>query len=160
VARKPPKTQAPSKEARPVGRPTDYREEYAEQARKLCLLGATDKELADFFHVEEKTINNWKAAHPGFLQSIVRGKDLADAEVAASLYKRATGMTVKETRMSGGGDDEGPAAVETIKEIPPDTQAASLWLRNRQAAKWRDKTEQDVKTTAEVVHVYLPTNGR
>lgn len=32
-----------------IGRPTKYRPEFAEQARKLCLLGATDKELADFF---------------------------------------------------------------------------------------------------------------
>jgi hypothetical protein len=31
------------------GRPTKYKEEYNEQAYKLCLLGATDKELADFF---------------------------------------------------------------------------------------------------------------
>ena len=29
------------------GRPTKYKEEYAEQAYKLCLLGATDKELSE-----------------------------------------------------------------------------------------------------------------
>jgi DNA-binding XRE family transcriptional regulator len=33
------------------------REEYDEQARKLCLLGATDAELADFFGVSEQTLN-------------------------------------------------------------------------------------------------------
>ncbi|MCO6427131.1 hypothetical protein [Nitrosomonas communis] len=37
------------KEANPVGRPTLYREVYAEQAYRLCLLGATDEELADFY---------------------------------------------------------------------------------------------------------------
>lgn len=31
------------------GRPTKYKEEYTDQAYKLCLLGATDKEMADFF---------------------------------------------------------------------------------------------------------------
>jgi len=41
---------------KPGGRPSGYREEFAEQARKLCRLGATDKELADFFGVDEATI--------------------------------------------------------------------------------------------------------
>lgn len=50
----------------PPGRPTDYRPEYAEHARKLCLLGATDKDLADWFEVVESTVNLWKLAHPEF----------------------------------------------------------------------------------------------
>ena len=33
------------------GRKSEYRIEYADQALKLCLLGATDKELAEFFSV-------------------------------------------------------------------------------------------------------------
>ena len=44
-----------------VGRPTDYKPEYCEQATKLCKLGATDAELGDFFEVTEQTINNWKS---------------------------------------------------------------------------------------------------
>lgn len=36
-------------EQRGPGRPSLFRPEYVEQARKLCLLGATDRELADFF---------------------------------------------------------------------------------------------------------------
>lgn len=34
-----------------AGRPTKYKKEYDDQAFKLCLLGATDKEIADFFEV-------------------------------------------------------------------------------------------------------------
>ena len=30
------------------GRPSSYRQEYAEQAYKLCLLGVTDADMADF----------------------------------------------------------------------------------------------------------------
>src|SRR3990170_280949 len=77
------------------GRPSKYQEEFAEQARKLCLLGATDGELADFFEVCEATINNWKHEHPGFLESIRAGKIKADAEVADSLYRRATGEEIQ-----------------------------------------------------------------
>ena len=34
-------------------------------------------------------------------------------------------------------------------EHPPDTQAASLWLRNRQPHRWRDRHEVEVADTGE-----------
>lgn len=125
--------------AKRAGRPTLYRTEYDEQARKLCLLGATDAELADFFGVSEQTINAWKSAHPSFLESTTRGKLLADAEVADKLYQRALGYShgaVKIFQHQGV-----PLEVAYTEHYPPDTQAASLWLRNRQPKKWRDKVE-------------------
>lgn len=42
------------------GRPSSYQPEYAEQARKLCLLGATDQEIADFFD-REFSEDDWLA---------------------------------------------------------------------------------------------------
>lgn len=119
------------------GRPSKYRAEFAEQAMKLCLLGATDIEIADFFGVQESTLNNWKSRHPDFLESITRGKTIADATVAEKLFHRACGYEHPEDKIF---QYEGqPLIVPTIKHYPPDTPAASLWLRNRQPEKWRDK---------------------
>lgn len=57
------------------GAPTKYRPEYAEDARKYCLLeGATDEELALSFGVSVKTIDNWKRKHADFLQAVQEGK--------------------------------------------------------------------------------------
>ena len=127
------------------GRSSDYQPAFDEQARKLCLLGATDAELADFFGVTEQTVNNWKEAHGSFFESITRGKLLADAEIADSLYNRAKGYAHPDTHFTAY---EGlVTATETTKHYPPDTQAASLWLRNRQPKKWRDKHEIAVETT-------------
>lgn len=121
------------------GRPSPYQPLYDEQARKLCLLGATDAELADFFGVTEQTVNNWKEAHPSFFESTRRGKLLADAEIADSLYQRAKGYSHDDTHFTAY---EGVVtATDTVKHYPPDTQAASLWLRNRQPKKWRDTKE-------------------
>ena len=83
----------------PAGQPTKYDSKYAEQAYKLCLLGHTDKELADFFEVDESTINNWKNAHPEFFESIKAGKEVADAEIAVSLYHRAKGYSHPEDKI-------------------------------------------------------------
>ena len=56
------------------GRPTSYRDEYADWALKLTKLGATDKDMAEAFVVKEQTLNNWKQAHPEFFESIKKGK--------------------------------------------------------------------------------------
>jgi len=132
-----------------VGRPTKYKEEYNEQVYKLCLLGATDKELADFFNVAESTINEWKIEYVEFSESIKRGKQIADANVASKLYHRAIGYEHEDTQFAtyqGEITDK-----ETyIKHYAPDPTAAIFWLKNRQPAKWRDKQEIDQTIKADV----------
>lgn len=130
-----------TKEKAKVGRPTDYKPEYAEQTYKLCLMGMTDAELGSFFGVSEVTINAWKNEHPEFLKSMRAGKEMADAEVSVSLYQRALGYSHPEVHISNyqGMITETPLT----KHYPPDTAAASLWLRNRQSGKWRDKVDVD-----------------
>jgi hypothetical protein len=62
---------------------SSYQAEYAEQARKLCLLlGADDQELADFFGVPPATLQEWLAAVPDFATAVRAGRTLADADVA------------------------------------------------------------------------------
>lgn len=126
------------------GQPTQYKEEYAEQARKLCMLGYTDAEIADFYNVTERTINNWKKKHPEFFQSLKDGKDLADGEVVAALYHRATGYSHKEDKiLSNSQDPEKPVIVETTKHYPPDTTACAIWLNNRQSSRWKSRRPVD-----------------
>ena len=124
-----------------MGRPTKYKAEFAEQARKLCLLGATDAEMADFFGVSERTLNDWKKAHPAFLQSLKSGKVMADAEVATRLYERALGYSHPEEKVF---NNQGEIVThQTTKHYPPDTTAAAIWLNNRKPDRWRNKPEPD-----------------
>ena len=53
-----------------MGRPSKYKVEYNEQVEKLAKLGATDKDLANFFNVIEQTINNWKKEHKNGFQKM------------------------------------------------------------------------------------------
>lgn len=128
------------------GRPSSFRDEYVEQVEKLCRLGATDAELADFFDVSETTINNWKGKHPEFVEALKRGKAQADAEVADKLFKRATGYEHESVKIFQyeGGIIEAPY----VKRYPPDTTAAIFWLKNRRPDLWRDK--QDVEHSGEL----------
>jgi len=137
-AKKTRKTAAPA-EAKAPGRPSKYRDEFAEQARKLCLLGATDAELAGFFEVNEDTIHEWKKVHAEFSESIKRGKLQADAEVADRLYQRAMGFEHDDVHVS---NYQGEVTLTPIRKIhAPDTTAAIFWLKNRQGKQWRDKQE-------------------
>lgn len=125
------------------GRPTLYQAAYAEQARRLALLGQTDAEMAAFFGVDERTINRWKQAHPDFCQSIKEGKADADAKVADALYQRALGYSCPDTHVS---NYQGEVTLTPItKHYPPDPVSMIFWLKNRQPDKWRDRVESDVK---------------
>jgi hypothetical protein len=123
------------------GRPTKYDPLYDDRAYKLCLLGATDVEIAAVFGTTQQTLCAWKKAHPSFLEALTRGKIDADAEVARSLYQRALGYSHPAVRIMQY--DGVPIEVPYTEHYPPDTQAASMWLRNRQPAKWRDKPVAD-----------------
>ena len=96
------------------GRPSEFNPDMCGQVTKLCLLGATDAQLADFFGVCVTTINNWKLKHPEFVESIRAGKEDADSKVAQSLYNTA---------------------------LDGNTTAQIFWLKNRRSKEWRDKQE-------------------
>jgi hypothetical protein len=95
----------------PRGKTSQFREGFPELARKLCLLGAVDRDLARVFEVSERTINRWKRQHPEFADALLAGKAEADGAVAEALYRKA---------------------------VKGEMSAISFWLRNRWPDHWRD----------------------
>lgn len=123
----------------PGGRPTKYEPaSHPERARRLALLGLTDDELAIAFGVSPQTIQNWDDAHPEFLATRARGKADADAKVAERLYHRALGYFHDDTHITTFQGDVTETPI--VKYYPPDTQAAALWLSNRQGGRWKLKS--------------------
>ncbi|WP_174984691.1 hypothetical protein [Pandoraea commovens] len=92
-----------------------------EQARKLCLLGATDDVIARFFDVTDRTLRNWKQRQPEFAEALKLGKLSADTEVVSALYEKAKGG---------------------------DVTACIYWLKNRQPEQWRDRVAHEVTGAA------------
>lgn len=119
-----------------MGRPTKYKAEYCEQAAKLCALGATDAQMADFFGVAVSTIALWKVQHPEFSDAIKVPKEQADDRVEQSLYRRACGYEHDEVDIRV---IEGQIVKTELRKVyPPDAVAAMFWLKNRRSDKWRD----------------------
>lgn len=130
-----------------VARPSKYDPKFNKQVYKLSLLGATDKEIADFLEIAESTLNLWKTEHDEFMESLKKGKMIADSKVVQALFKRACGYSHKEDKIFM--HEGSPVIVPTIKHYPPDSVACFYWLNNRQRDRWSNKT--DVESPADYV---------
>lgn len=124
-----------------MGRPSSYKPEYAEQVKKLALLGATDQEMADFFEVDVRTVHRWKHDHEEFCHSLKAGKEAADDRVERSLYQRAIGYEQDEVKIFMPGGASEPVYAPFRAKVAPDTTAAIFWLKNRRKDDWRDRKE-------------------
>ena len=136
-----------------MARPSKYKPEFVEQAAKLCALGATDIEIADFFNVSVASLYRWKNEHSEFCEALKVSKEIADDRIERSLFARANGYEHDEVdiRVVAGVVVQTPIR----KFYPPDTTACIFWLKNRRPDLWRDKVEQEVtgKDGGPVVHV-------
>jgi len=135
----------------PAGRPTKYKPEYAKEAMKLCKLGATDAQLADFFEVAISTVALWKVQHPEFSDAIKVPKAEADERVEQSLYRRAMGYEHDEVDIRVV--DKEVIQTPIRKYYPPDSTALIFWLKNRKPADWRDKVETEHSGTVQIGQV-------
>lgn len=124
------------------GRPSKFKPEFVEQAQKLAQLGATDREIADFFSVAESTLNLWKHEHPEFSASLKVGKDVADDRVEQALYRRALGYTHDAVKIQVNAQGE-ITQVPFVEHYAPDTTAAIFWLKNRRKDEWRDVSRHE-----------------
>lgn len=133
--------------ARQRGRPSKYRDEFPEQARKLCLLGATDEDMARFFEVAKSTITLWVREHQNFSAAIKNGKMLADATIADSLYQRAKGYSHRSVKIMVV--DKCVEQVPFTEHYPPDPTSMIFWLKNRRPDLWREKQSESSAMTPE-----------
>ena len=122
-----------------MARPSKYRPEFVTQAEKLCKLGATDLEVADFFGINVATLYRWKGEHDEFCEALKSGKGASDNRVERSLFSRATGYEHDEVDIRVVMNQIVKTPIR--KFYPPDTTAAIFWLKNRKPAEWRDKQE-------------------
>lgn len=122
------------------GAPGFYRPPFAEQAHKLCLLGARAADLADFFRVTPVVIDHWLRRYPAFATACHQAQLVADGEVAASLYRMATGQaTVKRIKVVTHIKTSETELVEYVEQLPPNAAAATTWLQARRPDQWMPK---------------------
>jgi hypothetical protein len=138
--------------------PPSYKPDFIDQTVKLCRLGATDVELAEFFGVSTKTLYEWKRDNEDFAKAVTVGKDHSDNRVERSLYNKALGYDVYEEQAVKVKDPDGSERVEIVqvkKHIPPDTTSAIFWLKNRRRKDWSDRKDIVIDGNLRVEHKTL-----
>jgi transposase-like protein len=61
----------------PMGRPTDYRPEFCEQAVELGAQGKSYAQIGAAFGVARKTLYEWAERYPEFRDALARARDLS-----------------------------------------------------------------------------------
>ncbi|WP_422001722.1 hypothetical protein [Reyranella sp.] len=132
------------------GRPTRYTPNACDVARRACMLGATNDELAGLLGISRATLHNWMDQYPALRQAVDEGKLHADAQVAEKLYQRAIGYQRPAVRFFANPDGP-PTEINYTHHHAPDTTAAIFWLRNRRRADWREQVEHRHSTSHELL---------
>jgi hypothetical protein len=118
------------------GRPSGYQPEYARLARNYCELGARNDQLAKYFGVSPRTIDNWIVNFAEFGEAVREARVLGDEALWRSCYQRAKGYYYTEKRVVRDGGKE---RVEiTTKHCKADLRAFMIWFHNR--TQWLAKT--------------------
>jgi hypothetical protein len=122
-----------------------YRPEYANFAREMCRLGATDIEVARGLGISLSCLWRWQSKYDDFFRAFLEGKEHCDDRVERALYHRAVGYSYPAVKIFNNQGQ--PLVVPYIEHIPPDVGAASKWLKSRRKEKWGD--QQEINITGE-----------
>lgn len=119
-----------------MGRPSKFDPKMIPMVEKLCKLGATDLEVADFFDVSYTTFKTWLHVYPDLLAVLKVAKEEANDRVKMSLYRKATGYSFDAVKIFM---HEGKVIYAPYREhVPPDTTAMIFWSKNRMKDEFRD----------------------
>ncbi len=100
--------------------------------------GLSEAQIAEKIGIKQSTLKKWRRCNPKLEKAMQAKRDRVDIMVESALLKKALGYEATETKtvIKANGDEE----VTTMqKVVPPDYQAASLWLKNRCPDTWSDK---------------------
>jgi hypothetical protein len=119
------------------GRPTKYKPEYAEIARKLCAqCGFIDLQLAEWFKVNIDTIYHWKLKHPEFAEALKVAKAEIDDLIERATVAHIAGYYATVDEMDRFGNVK-----RMQKWIPGNPHAGMKWLAARRPEQYRERKE-------------------
>lgn len=87
------------------------------KAESVAAMGGTNEQIAASLGVGKRTLDAIRKRQPEVDAAIQNGKDKADLQVVAALYKKA---------------------------LAGDTTACIFWLKNRRPAEWKDRHDMSV----------------
>lgn len=137
--------------------------------------GATQKEIANKLKLGQSTFKKYLALGESGQEPYVdlsscfaQACAVADSDVEAAMFKRATGYSYNEdtytTVIDKKGKEHQVLSKRVVKHMPPDPTSAMFWLTNRQPDKWKYKPEpiqdnEDTGTGVVALPAVMPNPG-
>lgn len=120
----------------PAGRPPVLLDEHdRHQAEALAAYGLTETAIAEVLGLAPRTYFRRKGDDPALVAALERGRAVAQARVARSLYELAVGARMRVLRRDKQGriirNAAGEAEVEEVYVRVPDIRAIVWWERTR-----------------------------
>lgn len=123
--------------------------EMLRMVRDCAMAAMTEFEMASYFGVEPRTLTEWTMKDPEFAIAMRLPKQLADERVEKAIYHSALGFRFQSEEIKIL-DDGTVHRVATVKQLPPNINAATFWLKNRNPSAWRDRQDVDVSLNGTV----------
>lgn len=148
------RTKRPARKPNKAGRRGYYEDWMADKASELMgKLGATQKDLAEFFNVNIGTIEYWIRTKSQFKAAVKQARLQKTLKVSQALYHRAVGYSHPDVHIMANRvkdyDEEGrliqertePLLIPITKHYPPDTTAAIKMLSILKRDVWAEQTQ-------------------
>jgi hypothetical protein len=135
------------------GQPIKWRNDFMRQVYYLARLGARDTDIAQFFGVDDRTVDMWKHDNVDFQEAWAEGHWIFGMKVGETLGHRAMGYDYKETEYSQHLDRNGEVhdlVKVTHKHMAPDVVAIIFFLKNRFRDSWADVNRTEVEARVQV----------
>lgn len=152
---------ATTKKTGKPGPKENYDESKAVSIYEMALLGLSQEEMRKALGIASMTLVRWRKDFPAVDEAIIQGKRLADSKVARGLYERAIGYSHDDVHIMANRVNEykkgelvrsyvKPMLIPIVKHYPPETKAATFWLKNRtrdMEGPWSDRLEVSMDRT-------------
>jgi hypothetical protein len=147
-----PKTHT-DKPKNPVGRPSDYNKINLDDVKKWVKIGLSNEQVAQALDINITTLYVYQRDYPEFKEALKSGKENPDDRIERALFERAAGYIAPEEKLFYDSNTGAIASQTILKQYPPDTAAAIIWLKNRRPEKWRENPVSDVAPTENNINI-------
>lgn len=121
---------------------------------KLAEHGATNVQICNLLGISEAVLYVYQEKYIELKEAVTRVKAEANSIVESALFKRACGYDYEESDEHSQVTTTATGSKKTItrkKHIPPDTAAATMWLKNRNRKEWSDNSDLTLHKPLQVV---------
>ncbi len=106
---------------------------------RLISIGATERQMAEFFRVKVEVMVEYLKLNPGLVRGVELNEELMSDKAERALWERGVGFSHPDVHIS---NYEGIITITPITKIyPPDPVSLKEWLHNRRPSRWKQKLD-------------------